>query len=485
MDRASKDFRFGQFVGLLISDGSYNDDYSVNIACCIEADKPDMRRLLDALVEDGVFAKWRETDRGHFYIDARALVLRLRQLGLHATAHDKVIPAQILAMSHDVVVGVLSGLFSGDGWITTAQNVVAFACVSEALVRQVQQVLLAYGMKSTVAKREPAPGREIEGRPINSGPIWYVTVLGEAVTAFKAVGFVYGRKQAALNEKGPIKEAREIPGLGKIIAQVGPFLPTSVRVRKPNALNTPRDGITQFSLRQLIDMIDIWLASPEAAICAEYTQFVCAKRDAWFALLACGYFLEVMVVEDVEAELFDISIDAEHHSYIGDGLVMHNCDPFRNVVGIMVNRCLQGRPPIIYGDGEQTRSFSAVSDTVDCLVRMADAKVAGRVINIGPDHTDLDSLVTVNDLARRVQVACKTSFEPIHVADRPQEVKHAYCSSALVRELLSYRTRQTLDEVITQMVAWIRRRGPQPFRYHLPIEIRTDRTPRTWTERMF
>ena len=32
-------------------------------------------------------------------------------------------------------------------------------------------------------------------------------------------------------------------------------------------------------------------------------------------------------------------------------------DPFRNVVSIMINRMLQGKAPIIYGDGEQTRCF--------------------------------------------------------------------------------------------------------------------------------
>ena len=32
-------------------------------------------------------------------------------------------------------------------------------------------------------------------------------------------------------------------------------------------------------------------------------------------------------------------------------------DPYRNVASIMINRCLQGMPPIIYGDGSQTRCF--------------------------------------------------------------------------------------------------------------------------------
>ena len=40
-------------------------------------------------------------------------------------------------------------------------------------------------------------------------------------------------------------------------------------------------------------------------------------------------------------------------------------DAYRNVASIMINRMLQGKQPIIYGDGEQTRSFSFVQDCVD------------------------------------------------------------------------------------------------------------------------
>ena len=45
-------------------------------------------------------------------------------------------------------------------------------------------------------------------------------------------------------------------------------------------------------------------------------------------------------------------------------------DPFRNVVGIMINRCIQGKPIVIYGDGEQTRSFSNVLDCIEAVYKM-------------------------------------------------------------------------------------------------------------------
>ena len=45
-------------------------------------------------------------------------------------------------------------------------------------------------------------------------------------------------------------------------------------------------------------------------------------------------------------------------------------DPYRNVASIMINRMLQGKQPIIYGDGGQKRCFSFVQDCVDPLIKM-------------------------------------------------------------------------------------------------------------------
>src|SRR5215212_5536106 len=70
-------------------------------------------------------------------------------------------------------------------------------------------------------------------------------------------------------------------------------------------------------------------------------------------------------------------------------------DPYRNVASIMINRMLQGKQPIIYGDGEQERSFSFVQDCVDPLIKMGTLRgLSGEVINIGPD----EEAATINKL---------------------------------------------------------------------------------------
>ncbi|MCA9614538.1 MAG: hypothetical protein KC586_17400, partial [Myxococcales bacterium] len=68
---------------------------------------------------------------------------------------------------------------------------------------------------------------------------------------------------------------------------------------------------------------------------------------------------------------------------------------------------------------------------------------------------------------------------------RPREVKLATCSADLARERLGYVGGTSLDEGLREIVDFIRARGPRPFEYHLPVEIVTDQTPRTWKDRLF
>lgn len=156
-------------------------------------------------------------------------------------------------------------------------------------------------------------------------------------------------------------------------------------------------------------------------------------------------------------------------------------DPMRNVAAIMINLMIQGRPPIIYGDGSQKRCFSYVSDAVYCLKEMATRPVDGEVINIGPD----EEFITINELAATIADLLGVELYPVHVSGRPGEVAHATCSADKARRLLGYRTKTSLRQGLSEMIEYIRERGPKPFDYHLPIEIVNERTPRTWTERLF
>lgn len=156
-------------------------------------------------------------------------------------------------------------------------------------------------------------------------------------------------------------------------------------------------------------------------------------------------------------------------------------DPYRNVASIMINRMLQGKQPIIYGDGEQVRCFSFVQDCVDPLLKMGTQPgLSGEVINIGPD----EGAVTINQLAKIIAKLLSFDLHPIYVASRPQEVRDARCSADKARRLLGYRTKVSLEDGLRSMINWIREHGPKPFEYHLPIEIDSPLVPATWRDRL-
>lgn len=157
-------------------------------------------------------------------------------------------------------------------------------------------------------------------------------------------------------------------------------------------------------------------------------------------------------------------------------------DPYRNVASIFINLMLQGRQPYIYGSGNQKRCFSFVTDDIEPLKQMAfDPACVGEIINIGPD----DEFVTINELAEGVARLIQFDLEITYTRGRPQEVELANCSADKARRLLGYTPKVTLEDGLEQMISWISNRGARPFKYHLDLEIVNEKTPETWSKRLF
>lgn len=156
-------------------------------------------------------------------------------------------------------------------------------------------------------------------------------------------------------------------------------------------------------------------------------------------------------------------------------------DPFRNVMSIMLNRMLQGKAPVIYGDGEQMRCFSYIDDCIYCLNELAfNPDVKSEIINIGPD----EEFVTINHLAELCANETGCNLDPVHFDDRPKEVKLATCSADKARQLLNYKTSTNLKTAVKRTADYIRQRGTRKFQYHLPLEIINEHTPKTWKDRL-
>ena len=191
------------------------------------------------------------------------------------------------------------------------------------------------------------------------------------------------------------------------------------------------------------------------------------------------YSISKVAAEEVLKNLCELNniewVIAVPHNIIGPRQKYD--DPFRNVVSIMINRMMQGKAPIIYGDGEQTRCFSYIDDCLSCLIPMLDQKNLNKqTINIGPD----EEFVTINKIAEICSNLTGVNLKPIYKKDRPQEVKHATCSANKARSLLNYKTTVSLQEGIKKTHEYIKKRGIRPFDYNIKIEIDNELTPTTW-----
>jgi UDP-glucose 4-epimerase len=154
-------------------------------------------------------------------------------------------------------------------------------------------------------------------------------------------------------------------------------------------------------------------------------------------------------------------------------------DPYRNVLGIWINMIMRGKPPFIYGDGEQTRAFSYIEDVTTAIANAVLFKKANNnIINIGSDE-----IISINDACDIVLDLLKSNLKPIHLEERPGEVKHAYCTIEKSVKLLDYKINYALKDGIKCMVEWAKCKGPQKPSYRLPLEI-TKNVPTVWKEKL-
>lgn len=157
-------------------------------------------------------------------------------------------------------------------------------------------------------------------------------------------------------------------------------------------------------------------------------------------------------------------------------------DPYRNAVAIIINKMLQNESPILYGDGQQKRSFSPVKDLLGVFDSLLfSKKVVGEIINIGPDET----YISLNELTSLLNDIMGKSIQPIYTPARFQEVKEANCQADKARRLLDYTSSISLREALEEMVEWVQSQGPKKFSYHQKKEIETLKFPSVWKEKSF
>jgi UDP-glucose 4-epimerase len=126
--------------------------------------------------------------------------------------------------------------------------------------------------------------------------------------------------------------------------------------------------------------------------------------------------------------------------------------PYSGVIAIFAAALSEGRIPSVFGDGQQTRDFTYVSDVVQALVLAAQRPgVSGEVFNVGTGRgTSLLELVAA--LNRQLG----TAVTPKHAEPRAGDIRHSRADIGKARAMLGYEPRVPFEDGLAQTLAWYR-----------------------------
>jgi dTDP-L-rhamnose 4-epimerase len=134
----------------------------------------------------------------------------------------------------------------------------------------------------------------------------------------------------------------------------------------------------------------------------------------------------------------------------GPGQALSN--PYTGVAAIFASRLLNGRPPIVFEDGAQSRDFIHVSDIVaGILLALESEEAPGHAINLGTGvSTDVDTV------ARVLSSGIGVEIDPEHNGQyRAGDIRHCFADISRAERLLGFRPRVAFADGMSALVEWL------------------------------
>lgn len=164
-------------------------------------------------------------------------------------------------------------------------------------------------------------------------------------------------------------------------------------------------------------------------------------------------------------EMFGLNyvIFRPHNVY---GEYQNIADRYRNVIGIFMNQILRGLPMSVFGDGEQQRNFTYISEVAPIIAQAPLVKAAcNQVFNVGADKP-----YTINVLAEHVAAAMGVEPEITHLPAR-NEVVIAYSDHSKCHAVFGAPDAVSLQDGLCKMARWVRDVGARKSSSFEDIEI--------------
>jgi len=132
-------------------------------------------------------------------------------------------------------------------------------------------------------------------------------------------------------------------------------------------------------------------------------------------------------------------------------------DRYRNVIGIFMNQALRGEPFTIFGDGQQQRAFSYISDVAPVIAHSIELEEAYcDVFNVGGDTPS-----TVKYLAEVVASAMNTPLQVNYLPARNEVIDAFATHEKVARFFPILQKNVSLEQGVSRMAHWARQHGSQ------------------------
>jgi UDP-glucose 4-epimerase len=115
-----------------------------------------------------------------------------------------------------------------------------------------------------------------------------------------------------------------------------------------------------------------------------------------------------------------------------------------------VHAILNEREIQIYGDGQQLRDFTFVSDVIDALMLATQSEGKGEVFNIGGGHT-----ISVNALIQSIESLVGKKARVRHIEQQKGDARDTLADTAKAKRLLSWSPQTDLESGLRTYIAWV------------------------------
>ncbi len=130
---------------------------------------------------------------------------------------------------------------------------------------------------------------------------------------------------------------------------------------------------------------------------------------------------------------------------------------YGGVISIFTRRVLSNMPPIIYGDGRQTRDYTYINDAIkayDLILNHNEPIVEPLNFGTGREASIIDLANIIIDLCGK-----KGSIKPVHVEPRIGEVQRLIANPNKAKELLEWEPKYSLEEGLKEFIQWYKQYG--------------------------